>query len=211
MTPPGIIGHDPQLNPYPSGDDNTGNIAKAKQELKKCGKPDGFSTKFAYATPATHEKKAFTFEQQALERVGIDIEPATDDGSSYHSTFVGSPKTIKDKGLGIAILGWQADFPTGYGFYDPIVNGDNVRDVGNTNVVGLDDPAINKILSDAPAGKAYKADWKKLDRQLMADAVYLPIYWGKNLYYRNPRLTNITCNNALAFGIYDWVNVGVAG
>jgi peptide/nickel transport system substrate-binding protein len=45
----------------------------------------------------------------------------------------------------------------------------------------------------------------------MKDAVYLPYVWGRTLYYRNPRLTNVTCDNALAFGIYDFVNVGVGG
>jgi peptide/nickel transport system substrate-binding protein len=43
----------------------------------------------------------------------------------------------------------------------------------------------------------------------MNQAVYLPYAWGKDLYYRNPRLTNVSCDNALAFGIYDFVNVGV--
>jgi peptide/nickel transport system substrate-binding protein len=43
----------------------------------------------------------------------------------------------------------------------------------------------------------------------MKDAVYLPYVFGKTLYYRNPRLTNVACDNALAFGIYDFVNIGV--
>ena len=58
-------------------------------------------------------------------------------------------------------------------------------------------------------GKSTAADWEKLDDAVMDNAVYLPIYFGRNLYYRNPRLTNITSDNALAFGIYDFVNVGV--
>ena len=45
----------------------------------------------------------------------------------------------------------------------------------------------------------------------MKDAVYLPILFGKSLYYRNPRLTNVTSDNALAFGLYDFVNVGTGG
>jgi peptide/nickel transport system substrate-binding protein len=44
----------------------------------------------------------------------------------------------------------------------------------------------------------------------MDDAVYLPYEFEKVLYYRNPRMTNVTCDNALAFGIYDFVNIGVA-
>jgi peptide/nickel transport system substrate-binding protein len=43
----------------------------------------------------------------------------------------------------------------------------------------------------------------------MASGTYLPIYYGKTLFYRNPRMTNVTCDNALAFGEYDFVNIGV--
>jgi hypothetical protein len=37
------------------------------------------------------------------------------------------------------------------------------------------------------------------------------VYYGKQLFYRNPRMTNVTCDTALAFGASDFVNVGVNG
>jgi peptide/nickel transport system substrate-binding protein len=211
MTPPGIEGNDPSVNPYPSGSGNNGNVAKAKEELKACGKPNGFSTKFAYSTPATNAKAAFTASQQSLAKVGIKISPITDDASTYYTTFIGSPSNIKRQGIGIAIAGWGADFPTAVGFWNSIANGKNIPATGNTNYPSLNDPVVNEVLDNGPSGKSTEADWKKLDAQVMTDAVYVPVYWGKNLYYRAPRLTNITCDNALAFGIYDWVNAGVSG
>ena len=33
-------------------------------------------------------------------------------------------------------------------------------------------------------------------------------YLSKTLFCRNARMTNVTCNIALAFGNYDFVNVG---
>ena len=60
------------------------------------------------------------------------------------------------------------------------------------------------------AATQQEADWQKLNHQIMTDAVYLPLYWGNTLMYRNPRMTNVTCNNAQAFGNYDFVNVGVS-
>ena len=211
MTPPGIEGNDTSLNPYPSGSGNTGDVAKAKDELKQCGKPSGFSTKYAYSTPSPQAANSFKVEQAALARVGIQITAAPQAQSSYYSTFIGSPRNIASQGLGIAVAGWGADFPTDVGFYQSIANGNAIVQTGNSNYPSLNDPVINQILDAGPAGKNTTADWKKLDSQLMKDAVYIPMYWGKNLYYRNPRLTNITCDNALAFGIYDWVNVGVGG
>ncbi|MEO8889347.1 MAG: ABC transporter substrate-binding protein [Jatrophihabitantaceae bacterium] len=211
MTPPGITGNDPTLVPYPSGSDNSGDVTKAKAELQQCGKPSGFSTKFAYSTPSPQAVLAFKAEQSALSRVGINITAAPQAQSSYYSSFIGSPRNIKAQGLGIALAGWGADFPTPVGFYQSITNGNAIVQTGNSNYPSLNDQVINKILDNGPSGVSTAADWHMLNVQLMTDAVYIPMYWGKNLYYRNPRLTNITTDNALAFGIYDWVNVGVGG
>ena len=97
------------------------------------------------------------------------------------------------------------------GFWNSIANGSAILPQGNTNYPSLNDPVVNKILDAAPLGKSTDANFRALDDQVMKDAVYLPILFGKSLYYRNPRLTNVTANNALAFGIYDFVNVGTGG
>jgi peptide/nickel transport system substrate-binding protein len=76
--------------------------------------------------------------------------------------------------------------------------------------VSLNDPVVNGLLNSGPAGKNSVDDWQKLNHQIMTDAVYVPLYWTKTLYYRNPRMTNVTSDNALAFGIYDFVNIGVS-
>jgi peptide/nickel transport system substrate-binding protein len=210
MSPPGIPGYDASIDPYPSGSDFTGDVAKAKDELQKCGKPNGFSTKLGYATPSTHAAAAFKVEQAALARVGIKVTPATSDSSSYYSTFIGSPQNLKNQGIGIALAGWGADFPTGVGFYQSITNGNAILPTGNSNYASLNDPTVNKVLDEAPGGKATEQDWKDLNNAIMNAAAYIPILYGKDLYYRNPRMTNVTSDNALAFGIYDFVNVGVS-
>ena len=118
---------------------------------------------------------------------------------------------MKNQGIGISIYGWGADFPTGYGFWQSIANGNAILQTGNSNQPSLNDPVVNKILQQSLTGKATAADFHTLDAQVMKDAVYMPIFFGKTLWYRNPRLTNITCDNALGFGAYDVVNVGVSG
>ena len=210
MTPPGIPGYDQSYDPYPSGSDGHGDVAKAKAALQACGKPDGFSTKFAYGTPSTRAVAAFKAEQVALARVGIKITAVTSDSSNYYSTFIGSPANVKSQGIGLAIAGWGADFPTGTGFYQSIANGNSILPTGNSNYASLNDPTVNSILDAAPKGKTTEADWKKLNQAVMDSTVYLPVLWQKTLYWRGSRLTNVTCNNALAFGIYDWVNAGVS-
>jgi len=211
MTPPTISGHSNTANMYTSGSDNTGDIAKAKAALVKCGQPDGFATKMAYSTPSQVGPKVFASMQTALARVGIKITETTSASSSYYSSFIGSPANIVNQGIGIANAAWGADFPTGYGFWNSIANGSAILPQGNTNYPSLNDPVVNKILDAAPLGKSTDANFRALDDQVMKDAVYLPILFGKSLYYRNPRLTNVTADNALAFGIYDFVNVGTGG
>lgn len=214
FTPPSIPGHQEAsaYNPFPSGTNNTGDVAKAKAALQACGKPTGFSTKMAYSTPSQTAPKLFAAEQTALARVGIKITPATNDQSTYYSTFAGSPQNVKNQGLGIIVAAWGADFPTGYGFYNSIVNGKNILPTGNSNYGSINNPTINKILDGSTGGKTTEAEWQNLDHALMEDTTGdLPYLWGKSLYYRNPRLTNVACDNALAFGLYDWVNMGVSG
>jgi len=210
MAPPGIPGYSASFDPYPSGSDDTGNVAMAKSELAKCGQPNGFSTKLAYSTPSGHAAAAFAVEQAALAKVGIQVTAATQDASSYYSTWIGSPANIKNQGIGIAFAGWGADFPTGVGFFQSITNGNAILPTGNSNYASLNDPTVNKVLDEAPGGTATEADWESLNNAIAQSATYLPILYGKDLYYRNPRMTNVTSDTALAFGIYDFVNVGVS-
>jgi len=210
MAPPGISGYTASFNPYPSGAGNTGDDVKAKAELAACGQPNGFSTKIAYGTPSGHAAAAFAVEQAALAKVGIQVTAAPNDSSSYYSTWIGSPQNLKNQGIGIAFAGWGADFPTGVGFFQSITNGNSILPVGNSNYASLNDPTVNAVLDKAPAGQATEADWESLNSAIAQSATYLPILYEKDLYYRNPHMTNVTCDNALAFGIYDFVNVGVS-
>jgi peptide/nickel transport system substrate-binding protein len=86
------------------------------------------------------------------------------------------------------------------------VNGKAIKPTGNSNYASLNDPTVNAPFA---ATNPTVADWESAAKAVMASATYLPVLAEKTLYYRNPRMTNVTCNNALAFGIYDFVNVGV--
>jgi peptide/nickel transport system substrate-binding protein len=210
MAPPGIPGYTASFNPYPSGASNTGDDVKAKQELAACGQPNGFSTKMTYATPSGRAAAAFAVEQAALAKVGIQVTAATHDSSTYYSTWIGSPQNLKNQGIGIAFAAWGADFPTAVGFFQSITNGNAILPTGNSNYASLNDPTVNAVLDKAPAGKATEADWESLNSAIAKSGTYLPILYEKTLYYRNPQMTNVTSDNALAFGIYDFVNVGVS-
>lgn len=210
MTPPVIPGYDKNANPYPDGPGNTGDLTKAKQELQQCGQPNGFTVKEAYVNVG-RGNSVFTATQQALARVGIQVQAAPSDQSSYYSKFIGSPANIVQQGLGIGQAGWGADFPTGYGFWNSIANGNAITATGNTNYTSLNDPVVNNILDQVTktSGK-HQSEFQKLDAQVMKDAVMIPFVYDKTLFYRNPKMTNVRNNFALG-GYYDFVNIGVNG
>jgi peptide/nickel transport system substrate-binding protein len=207
MTPPGIEGFDPDYDPYPSGPSGSGDLAKARTELRLCGKPNGFTTKFSYGTPSETGPNLFRAEQKALGRVGIRFTFGTP-SSTYYCTN-GSSEMFHREGIGLLSMTLSAAYPTGYGLYHP----DRARFAclqdEDTDLTRLHNHSVDNVLSAAPRGNATEANWRALDRAVMATATYLPLVWPKALYYRNPRMTNVTCDNALADGIYDFVDVGV--
>lgn len=206
MAQPTVPGHDNSADPYPSGPDNTGDLAKARDELKQCGKPNGFSTKEAYVNSG-RGPAVFTATQSALNRVGIKVSAAVHAQSGYYGGFIGKPDTVKSVGIGIAQAGWGADYPTGGGFWTSIAA--SYAPPGGGNYTQLNDPKVDGFLKEAAQSTGRHDDlFKQLDAQVMSDAVMLPYIYDKTLYYRNPRDTNVRNDFALG-SYYDAVNIGV--
>ncbi|HET6209863.1 MAG TPA: ABC transporter substrate-binding protein [Jatrophihabitans sp.] len=206
MAQPTVPGHDNSADPYPSGADNTGDLAKAKDELQQCGKPNGFTTKEAYVNSG-RGPAVFTASQAALGRVGIKVVAAVHAQSGYYGGFIGKPDTVKSVGIGIGQAGWGADYPTGGGFWTSIAA--SYAPPGGGNYTQLNDPKVDNDLKQAALSTGRHDDlFKDLDAQVMSDAVMLPYLYDKTLYYRNPRLTNVRNNFALG-SYYDTVNIGV--
>ena len=210
MTPPNMSSYQ-KINPYPSGSDNKGDLAKAKDELQQCGKPNGFSTKIATSNKGKGPKTAEAL-QQGLKRVGINAQIVPFDPSTYYSGIIGLPSNVKKQGLGLAVAGWGPDFPTPYGFFESIVDGRAIKPAGgNSNYAELNDPAINALIDQAQAetdSSKRNEIWAEVDKKVMDAAVYLPFVADKALTFRSKRLTNVYIGQYA--GIYDFVNIGVA-
>ncbi|MEU7866917.1 ABC transporter substrate-binding protein [Dactylosporangium sp. NPDC049140] len=76
MLPPGIPGYDEGLDPYRTRSGKP-QVDKARDELRQCGKPDGFATVIA-GTDTPRSLKTAEAVPAALARAGITarIEPA---------------------------------------------------------------------------------------------------------------------------------------
>ena len=130
MAPPGIPGYQPTsaFDPLSAGPDQTGDLTKAKSELPACGKPNGFSVPSPIRRRVA-TRRGVRGREGGAGRVGIQLTAVTDDASTYYNTFIGSPQNIlKKQGIGMALAGWGADFPTDVGFFQSITNGNAIVD-----------------------------------------------------------------------------------
>ncbi|WP_037572649.1 ABC transporter substrate-binding protein [Phaeacidiphilus oryzae] len=207
MLPPNIPGHD-NYDPYnlTAGKQQ---VAKAKQELQACGKPNGFSTTIAVRNNKDKEIKSAEAEQAALKAVGITANIDEYDGAQA-SSVIGAPATVKKKGYGLIVFGWGADYPSGSGFLQPLVDGRFILPAGNNNYTMTNDPTINHLFDEGLAATSPQAAagfYQQVNHKIMDDALYVPTVWDQALNYRNPRLTNVTIIQEL--GMVDFQALGV--
>ncbi|GLV90398.1 MULTISPECIES: ABC transporter substrate-binding protein [Streptomyces] len=211
MLPLGIKGSDAKYDPYEVlKNDGKPNLDKAKEALKACGKESGFKTTIAVRNNKPVEVATAVSLQNALKQVGIEADVDQFDGAQ-HSGIIGSPKVVKEKGYGIIIMGWGADFPTGQGFSQPLVDGRFILQSGNNNYSELNDPAINTLFDQAIAetDPAKAGDiYKQMNQKVSEAAVYLPFVFDKTITWRSSRLTNAYTTDAYN-GRYDYASLGV--
>ncbi|MGP4028635.1 ABC transporter substrate-binding protein [Actinomadura sp. 3N407] len=186
-------------------------LDKAKQELQACGQPDGFKTKISARSDRPKEVAMAQAIQQSLKKVGIETEIVQWPAGDYFNKYVGVPDYVHEHGVGMMIMAWAADWPTGYGFLAQIVHGDAIKPSGGTNLAELDDPKINKALDDAIANTDKAARLKiygEVDKMVMQSATQVPLVYAKALMYRPERVTNAGITLAYG-GMYDYLNMGV--
>jgi len=208
VMPPTVTGYS-KFDLYGATTKPAGDQAKAKQELKACGQPNGFSTGIAYRSDRPTETQAAQALQQALTQVGIKTTLHGYPTATYFSDFAGVPKYMSTHNLGIAMGGWGADWPDGYGFLDELVNGNAIVPAGNTNIGMLNDPVVNNLFAKAAGindAAQRNAIWSQIDKQVMKDAVIVPEVYAKALIYRPSSLTNVYFDQA-----YQLNNYGVLG
>ncbi|WP_143118589.1 ABC transporter substrate-binding protein [Actinomadura madurae] len=215
VLPPSVEGYT-KFDLYPQkqaegGGLDQATLDKAKQELQACGKPDGFSSKISARSDRPKEVAMAEAIQQSLAKVGIKVSIVQFPAGDYFNKYVGVPKYVHDHGIGMMIMAWAADWPTGYGFLAQIVHGDAIKPSGGNNLAELDDPAINKALDDAIANPDKAARMKaygEIDKLVMQSGMEVPLIYAKALMYRPKRVTNAGITYAYG-GMYDYLNMGV--
>jgi peptide/nickel transport system substrate-binding protein len=205
LLPPSVNGYT-KFDTYPSAG-HKGDVAKAKAELKQCGKPNGFSTTLTARSDRPAEIAQATAIQNSLKAVGINVEIKQFPSGKYFSNFAGVPSYVHEHKLGMLSMAWGADWPTGYGFLDQIIDGAAIKPSGGNNLMELNDPKINSALKAAIANTdsaARTKAWGDIDKMVMDNGSVVPLVYRKNLLLRPTSATNVTVTQAY-LGMYDYL------
>ncbi|MDP9182016.1 MAG: ABC transporter substrate-binding protein [Actinomycetota bacterium] len=205
VTPPDSTAYEADYDEYPSGADKTGDQAKAKEELKLCGKPSGFATKLGEPTAGFGPQIGLSIKN-SLSRVGINVT-IVPLGETDQTTV---PELVHKQKIGLIDFGWGADFPTDYGYYEFVADSRTILAAGNYNRAEFGtaetDALIDKALTKTGAEQA--AIWKEFSHKVMESSTMIPYLYPKSVRAHSPRLTNVYCLDAI-FNLYDPMNVGV--
>jgi peptide/nickel transport system substrate-binding protein len=209
LLPPVVSGY-AKIDPYPSTN-GAGDITKAKDALTKCGKPTGFDIGLSARSDRPNEINAATAIQASLKKVGINATIQQYPSGKYYSDFAGSQDYAKSHNLGLIMARWSADWPTGYGFLDQLLDGVGIKAAGNTNLSYLNDPAINKQFVDGISNNdtaARTKTWAAIDKAAMDTAAIVPLVVSIDLLIRPPSVTNVFVSQWLSQ--YDMTQLGVS-
>ncbi|MBP2051923.1 peptide/nickel transport system substrate-binding protein [Streptomyces griseochromogenes] len=207
VLPPDITGYQ-KADAYPSAG-NKGDVAKAKEQLKACGK-SSISTNISARSDRPQEIDAATAIINSLKKVGINATLKQYPQGKYFTDYAGVPKFTEKQNIGLIMMQWGADWPSGYGFLQQILNGKAISQSGNTNLSQYDNKKVNDLLGQAIGTEdvAKRNElYAQIDKQTMDDAVLVPLTYFKVLLYRSPYATNVVSTAAFS-GQYDYLNLG---
>jgi peptide/nickel transport system substrate-binding protein len=207
VLPPDIPGYE-KSDVYASTG-NKGDAAKAKDQLKACGK-SSITTNISARSDRPQEIDAATAIINSLKSVGINASLKQYPSGKYFTDYAGVPKFTEKNNIGLIMMQWGADWPSGYGFLQQILNSKAIGASGNTNLSEFTNKAVDAKLAQAiaaPDEATRNKLYAEIDKQTMDEAVLVPLTYFKVLLYRSPYATNLVSTSAFS-GEYDYLNIG---
>ncbi|MGY1632864.1 ABC transporter substrate-binding protein [Geodermatophilus sp. SYSU D01186] len=200
LWPRALAGGPEEADPEPDPD-------AAREHLRACGQPDGFSTVLAVPDAATSVAVAEEVAGQ-LGEVGIQVEVRPLAAPGFYATDVGNPDNVAANGFGIVLATWTADFPTPGSFLVPLVDGRSVSPVGNTNFARLDAVEVNTLVDQArTAGDGARDAWREVATAAAGTGAYVPLAESRVQLLAGQRLRNGVV--MAAYTGYDLATAGV--
>ena len=183
----GLTGTGVDFLKYPKG-----NLALAKEYMKKGGFPSGMYTGsqqlLMVGTSGGSAQKSSEVAAAQLEKLGFKPKLRLVTQDSMYTKFCNVPKA---KVVICPNVGWLKDFADPQTILDPTFNGKNIVDVNNSNWPQLDVASINSAMDSAEivvGADARNKAWAAIDRQITAQAPAVPWIWDDTA---NIRSTNV--------------------
>ncbi|MCO6007784.1 ABC transporter substrate-binding protein [Actinoallomurus purpureus] len=199
VLPPTATGYRP-FDRYPR------DLARARAELRACGRPGGFTTGIAVRGDRPDDVAAARAVRQALADAGIGTQVTTLSAFQWGST-AGSPAYVHRHGLGVLIGDWAADRPTGPAFLRPLTG--PAAKTNNANPMELRDPRVDRLLAEGARtpDPRRRADLSaEADRAVMETGAFVPLLAERTVLYRPDTLAGAYVHPA--YGMYDYAALG---
>jgi peptide/nickel transport system substrate-binding protein len=160
-----------------------GDIELAKEYMRKAGYEsgmyDGGKTFTGVSDNATQQKNMTQVAVAQFEKLGFKVEMKYVVRDSMYTKFCQVPGNQPDV---CPSVGWLKDFADPETLLDPVFNGKNILQQGNSNFALLDEPEINKAMGEAEVineqAERNKA-WGEIDKMITETAAAVPWLWDK--------------------------------
>jgi len=181
ILPPGMPGRNKELEGYPY------NPEKAKQLLAEAGYPNGLSGEYEliYNTSKSHQAIAVAV-QANLKEVGVDVKLSNLEWGSYI-------KRVDNGETQIFRLAWIADYPDPDNFLYVLFHSKNAGPGGNGAF--YQNPEVDELLDKGrkmKAGKERKDLYAKVEKMIMNDAPWIPVYYYTKVGLQKPFVKGYT-------------------
>jgi peptide/nickel transport system substrate-binding protein len=175
-----------------------GDLELAKEYMKKAGYESGMydgKPLTGVSDNATQQKNVTQVAVEQFKKLGFDVKMRYVVRDSMYTKYCQVPSNQPDV---CPSVGWLKDFADAETLLDPVFNGKNILEEGNSNFALLDDPEINKIIDDAevvndPAERA-KA-WGEADRAITEAAAAVPWLWDTQAMLRSEDVNGVVSRN----------------
>ncbi len=168
ILPEGMPGHE-TFDLYPH------DMAKAKALIEEANPADRDITVWTINESPNDEAGAYFSD--VLGKLGFNAKLKTINADNYYTVLGNASTPDLDTGW----TAWIPDYPNPNGFFQPLLSGESIAPIYNSNFAKMDDPKLNaKVakLSEEQLGPEQEDEYRALDREYMEQAPWAP--YGTN-------------------------------
>ena len=187
-----------------------GDLNLAMEYMKKAGyssgKYDGGKTFSGVSDNATLQKNVSEVAVAQFAKLGFKVDMKYVTRDSMYTKFCQVPKSQPDV---CPSVGWLKDFADPETLLDPVFNGKNILQVGNSNFAQLNDPKLNSMMDKAeivndPAKR--NQAWGDVDKAITEAAPSIPWLWDKQPMLESSNVNGVV-NSANASFDLAWTSL----